>query len=124
MKSAAACCSGVHVQTIDLLVHFDKCDVTVSANEQLGRTSHNLGVDVAVVPPWPTANVGDPYVDAFDCKSVVLRKDPAHDAAVYIAVNASHWMQLREFIGDLNLADISCMPNLVYIFQVGENTVI
>ena len=69
---------------------------------------------------WIATDVGHVDIDIFDMEKQVLRILHAHDVVVDVAMHGPQGLELCQGIRRLDVAQITCMPQLVNILEEVE----
>ena len=66
---------------------------------------------------WITSYMCHEDVYIFDMKKLVFRVLHPDNVVIAIAVNSTQWLEGRQLLGCLNVANIAGMPNLIHILE-------
>ena len=116
--------AGVDVQQSELLVVLHLQDVRVAADEELGRTRHELPHDAAVVAAGVAAYVFHQHVYLLALEPQHLRKHAAQVAAVAVAAHGTQGPEGGQAVGQFGRADVAGVPYLVARLKVVQVAVV
>jgi len=94
------------------------------ADEQFWGLSVNFTLNQRTVMIRITADMRHPDIQALALKTLVPGIYYAHIFSINIAINTAQWLKGRKLIGQLDIAKIAGMPNLVTILEMFENGIV
>ena len=87
MKPLHARCTWIQMDATPVLHGLHEEKVTVSADENIGTVRHQSASNSLGISPRPSANVGHPDAAPPAFNVLMLRKVPANELVVYVAVD-------------------------------------
>jgi len=90
------------------------------AYEQIGLLALQNAFHLRHIMTWVAADVGHVDIDVLDVEKHVLGILHAHNVIVDIAVHGAQRLELRQGIRGFNVANITCMPQLIHILEEVE----
>lgn len=114
--------SGVDVlHVFELPVVFDVDDVRVAADQNVGLGFVEQLFDSRWIAAGAASNMSHQNVDAFTLESKVLRILIPNRSIVDVSVNSFERQELCELLSNFQRSEITCVPDLIAIFEGGED---
>ena len=118
VKSLSTSSAWIDVKSAPAGVLLDHQQMGMSTDENVGPMGLKSSPNATGIAPRPATNVGHPHPTATPVQPLVLWKVPSHELIVDVSIHSNQRSHLRQGVCDLEIADVSSMPNFIALRKV------
>ena len=124
MKSLHSCGARVQMDAPPILDGLHQEQMTVTANEYIGAVLKQSAPYSFGISSRPSADVGHPDATSPAFDVLMLRKIPAEELIVYVAVDSNEGFHCSNRVGDFEIANVARVPHLITRGEVMQDPVV